>query len=554
MVRFLVAFFIVVLPLEAMAEIPAQFLARMYTEVLGRFPDQSGWAYYENKFRAEGCSQSTLKTHGTTFYTSTEFDRLGYDTEARVYTLYRGVLSREPDVNGFNHHVSMLNRGTSWTSVVHGFFNSMEFAGHVGDICANRPRGWGKAAPVQLPMTRTGAFPGGNASDLQVLLNAASTGETVYLEQRAIVMLDKRITVPAGVTLATVGHPSPRYYANMARLVRKSGSGSGGGFDRNKGELINLASGASLESVWVDGRRQDYFESCQPATYSDSTCNLINVRIYGGSNVTVQNNRLTNTSGWTTVQALGKSEGHPCSNIRLTGNLITAYGSRHIKTGSLSPWTDGLSVACEDTLVENNGVIDATDVAIVVFRSSAGQSSKVRNNKALQAGNSAYGGYVADSLGLAEVVMELVCEQVRPGETDCYWQPKKWCADGDRTDYYDFTGTVFHGNTIWTGAANVHVEIGLSVGTRPWFGDHTAPAYGVQFTENTSGSLSLNANEAIAVAGMCDAVVLDNSINATTRSYAHCPVAHTVAARSAGHASGWLQSYVDADPKSCVSH
>lgn len=44
---------------------------------------------------------------------------------------------------------------------------------------------------------------------------------------------------------------------------------------------------------------------------------------------------------------------------------------------SLLQWSDGISLSCADSLVENNHITDATDAGIVVFGSPG---STIRNN------------------------------------------------------------------------------------------------------------------------------------------------------------------------------
>lgn len=77
--------------------------------------------------------------------------------------------------------------------------------------------------------------------------------------------------------------------------------------------------------------------------------------------------------------------GQGCSGqFCFTGNLVTAYSSSHFN----QDWSDGLSVACEHATVQDNTVIDATDVGIVLFRAyPAVQQSTVADNTILNAGN-----------------------------------------------------------------------------------------------------------------------------------------------------------------------
>ena len=76
---------------SALVVVPSQFVAKMYSEALGRMPDPGGWRAYHDYFSGAGCSASTLRDVARQFYNSQEFLGLGYDNSARVLTLYRGA-------------------------------------------------------------------------------------------------------------------------------------------------------------------------------------------------------------------------------------------------------------------------------------------------------------------------------------------------------------------------------------------------------------------------------------------------------------------------------
>src|SRR6185295_14795595 len=128
---------------------------------------------------------------------------------------------------------------------------------------------------------------------------------------------------------------------------------------------------------------------------------------------------------------------------------ITVYSSNHYD-GS---WADGLSLGCENSSVHDNGIVDATDVGIVVFTAyPANQRSIVEGNQVISAGNSAYGAYAFDPL--------------------------------DRGVTPNFTGARFSYNSMWT-SPNTHFIIGLAVGTRAWF-YNGAVGFGGEFSNNTT--------------------------------------------------------------------
>jgi hypothetical protein len=212
----------------------------------------------------------------------------------------------------------------------------------------------------------------------------------------------------------------------------------------------------------------------------------------GGVGTAVSGSKISNSMGWTSLLALGSFEGWPCQSTTIEGNVITAYSSEHLQFDGKGPWTDGLSVACEHATVQNNAIIDATDVGIVLFRSgSATQASMVRNNLILSAGNSAYGALVVDGL-------------LDQGVT------------------HDFTGTTLTGNAFWTGP-NTHFDLGMSIGTRPWFGNRSDAGTGATVTNNTTNGLTAIVGTGIALSGMYNATVQGNSLTLSVRAVSSCP-------------------------------
>lgn len=480
------------------AAAPAQFIAKTYTEALGRIPDQAGYRAAANFFDAEGCSGPTLRAYGRTVYLSGEYSSRGYDPAARVLTLYRGVLNREPDAGGLAGWVSNLNNGMPWATVVDSFFGGVEFAGLVSSICNFDDYGFRNAPVIDLPTTG-GGFRGGTGAQLQAILNATSPGGVVFLAQKAVVRLSDQLTLPPGVTLATVGRPNHRQYAKLGRLVRVA---------HFPEAAVALQPGARLEHVWVDGGRAQI--GYQRASFS--------VLMLGGANSAVISNRIGNSAGGSNLLALGSNEGHPCTNQVIRFNLVTAYSSRHTDL----TFSDGIGASCEDALIENNEVVDATDVALILFRATpATQASVVRNNQVLAAGNSAWGGLVVD--GLLDV-----------------------------GTLHDFSGASFENNLVWSG--NGHYEIGLSAGTRAWFGARSDAGRGARFINNSTGSERMRANTGIVVSGMFDATVTGNRLRTVLVNTSFCPTLRVAASVSAGFASGTIQRFTDVLVSECQRH
>jgi hypothetical protein len=487
--------------------VPAQWIAKIYSEGLGRAPDRGAWANLVAFFGSSGCSATTLAEKGEPIYTSAEFNGLNYDNAAKLLALYRGALNREPDASGYDHYLNLLNSGTSWATVVDDLFTSPEFTGDAAMFCTQGPYYFGTGTAITIPLGQGCSgqfcFTGGTQQQLQTMLNnAEATHATVTLAQQVVVSITTPtqvgsrwvgLNIPSGVTLTTAGQPGPNRYAQMGRLVRAPGFVNNP--DNNSGAaVVEVESGAKLENVWVDGQRGGSLNG-----------GTVNVETAGGSGTTVTDDRLSDSIGFTNLHALGTTEGFPCSSTTITGNLSTQYATDHTTTGA---WSDGLSVACENATVTGNTVIDATDVGIVLFRACpADQKSTVSGNTILNAGNSAFGGIVADPLD----------------------QNNHACGPS-------FSGSSVTGNTLWTGPTAGY-GIALSLGTAAWFSDYNTGT-GASFTNNT---FTGNATEALTVSGMLNVTATGNTLTWTPGQYTKsCPEAEIAVDPKRG--SGTIQS------------
>jgi Domain of unknown function (DUF4214) len=458
----------------APGRLPAQFIAKLYTEALGRAPDAEGWAAHLAAYSERGCTRDSLATAVRAFYLSPEFLGLPYGPAARVIALYRGALNREPDQAGLDRNTSQLEGAAlTWPQVVDAFATGIEFAKLWPKICGSATSYQYGTVPAPSPRPSSDGFAGGDGSELQALLDAAPAGSTVYIARMAVVRLSKTLVVPAGKTLATQGLPSAREYANQGRLVRT---------DSLEGPMVRLEGGA-LRNVWVDGQR---------GRAENYTLDAINVQVMGGKSSAVTGAKLSNSRGWTNLQAFGSNEGFPCQGLAVVDNVITAYSSENVRRAGQGRWTDGISVSCERATIQGNEVIDTTDVGIVIFRASpAVQRSVVRDNLVLSAGNPAFAAIGIDGL-------------YGKGVT------------------HDFTGTSITGNEFWT-SPDTHYEIGITIGTRPWFGQLNDAGTGASVTNNTTGGQVAVVSTGIAVGGMHKATVQGNDLRLSVRPVSACP-------------------------------
>jgi hypothetical protein len=501
----------------AIAAVPTQFIAKMYTEVLGRAPDPTGWSGYVQFFTQNGCSQSTLTTAARQFYLSQEYTDLAYDHVEEVLTLYRGILSREPDAGGFNGWVQLLDQGQPLLAVVNGFLGSREFAGDVNAICNGdgslyaRSYGWGVKPAVKIPTGSSGFQ--GTAAQLQKKLNAAAaTQGTILLAPRALIATDTTIVIPSGVTLSTTGSPDRGHYAHMGRIVRNS---------LFLGPVVQLEPGAKLVSVWVSGQRS-------VVGFDNEAGGQSNIFVNGGTGSKVMNSRTDSPAGFSTLNAYGTAENHViCAGVTISGNLSTGYTSHHTNSAG-GGWADGISNGCDDATITNNHIVDPTDVGIVLYRSYPGiQQSQVMNNVIVSAGLSAYGAIVLDPL----------------------------TTDPMHPHMADYTGSFVSNNLFWTSDAT-HFDIGLSLGTMPWFenqGGVVGTGANVQ-NNSTPPGLTANVHIGILVDGMLNATVQGNNLQANSLpKISNCPFGNVLADTANQHASGSLQPFTASVVHNCIA-
>lgn len=134
----------------------------------------------------------------------------------------------------------------------------------------------------------------------------------------------------------------------------------------------------------------------------------------------------------------------------------------------------------------------------------------------MDAGNSAFGGIVADPLTDSP--------PVNPS----------------------FAGSSVTGNTLWTGLS-ASFGIGLSLGSSAWFSTPNI-ASGTSFTGN---SLTGNVTEGMTVSGMLNVTATGNALTVTLGPYVPCPEAEIAVDPQLG--SGTIQSPITSvDVRHCI--
>jgi hypothetical protein len=98
-------------PTPSVNLVPFQYIAKAYTELLGRAPAPSEWARAVQSFENGGCTTAVLIQLGDTIVESSEYrhDYPRSDVGSIALTLYRFVLNREPNEA---EYVTMRNQLT----------------------------------------------------------------------------------------------------------------------------------------------------------------------------------------------------------------------------------------------------------------------------------------------------------------------------------------------------------------------------------------------------------------------------------------------------------
>ena len=99
------------------------FVKRMYTECLKREPELNGWESWIGILLDGGTGAKLAKG----FFMSQEIEDANLSNEEYATRLYRTILDRDPDEEGFASWVKALDEGTEKLYVLRGFVQSEEF-------------------------------------------------------------------------------------------------------------------------------------------------------------------------------------------------------------------------------------------------------------------------------------------------------------------------------------------------------------------------------------------------------------------------------------------
>jgi len=306
-------------------------------------------------------------------------------------------------------------------------------------------------------------------ADLQAVLDA---GDDLLLCPGAVYPLQSPLVYKVdGQSISTEAATHPRDYATL-RLANPA--------------AVNAITSWShsdilLERVIVDGNRGE-LGAFQGALAE----NLALVFMFAAANQTVRNTVLKNTRSWSSLQL---HEGTGLCRGGLVENNIVLWAGCDPRGNGCAPgdppgkWADGISMPCRDTAVRGNLVVDATDVAVVLF---GAPGSTVEGNAVASVSRETLGGVaLADAPDLYAVSGSLAGRDI----------------------VADYRGDSVRENDLAALGSRVH--IGVAVGPPIWFGPDwlAARSLGPSITDNRlrgdafGYGIVSNGSEAVRITG-----------------------------------------------------
>lgn len=109
-----------------------EFVTRMYTCFLGRYPDYNSLVATTNSLNSHSITGAEFVN---VVINSDEFQNRNISDEYFVDAIYNGILNRDPDTDGRTTNLAALGNGTSRRDLINGIINASE--GEFVDICVS---------------------------------------------------------------------------------------------------------------------------------------------------------------------------------------------------------------------------------------------------------------------------------------------------------------------------------------------------------------------------------------------------------------------------------
>ena len=262
-------------------------------------------------------------------------------------------------------------------------------------------------ATINIPPTDTleSCLASGDQETINAMLHGP--GSMVWLCQGAVFALTAPVVINADrQQISTIGLPT-----GDRRAVLRLASGN-----ITSAVVMRDHSNAVLSNVIVDGNRPQLGKRDGDA--------LIYAGGYASGQI-IQAVKVMNTRSWSSIHLIegDTGPGGECRNALVADNDVSSAGTS-------AEWADGISLACINSIVRNNRIIDATDGGIVIF--------------------GAPGSLIEDNLIRAET------RTLLGGINMVDYAP----YDGN------YSGTIVRNNTV--DAAAAVIRIGLAMGPRTW--------------------------------------------------------------------------------------
>lgn len=114
---------------DTSGETTADFVERGYSLMLSRESDPEGLKFWVDQLNSGAINAAEMITG---FYESPEFQGKKYGKSKSVETLYKVMLSRDPDEDGLGYWVGLVDKGFTHRYIINGFSASPEF----NNLCA----------------------------------------------------------------------------------------------------------------------------------------------------------------------------------------------------------------------------------------------------------------------------------------------------------------------------------------------------------------------------------------------------------------------------------
>ncbi|KAF5371201.1 hypothetical protein D9758_004094 [Tetrapyrgos nigripes] len=267
---------------------------------------------------------------------------------------------------------------------------------------------------------------------INIALNSSSDGYILKLCPSTQYLLQAPILFAfPNQEISTVGYPTDD---TRATVVVNGPVSNGAGHTTAVDGTCTTCSGVKLRNIQIDGARGD----------ASPTNGGANIEM-GGSNSgqVIEYVRSFNPRSWSCLHI---SEGNlDCEGATIQNNDIGPCG-----VDTFQQWADGISVACQNSVVRNNMIEDPTDGGIVLFGSPGTQ---VYNNTIWAVNQTLLGG------------INLVDYMPWNGNFSNVVVYNNTILGGFATDRADA------GDTKGENKEDVIVKIGIAIGPMTWFGD-----------------------------------------------------------------------------------